>query len=245
MIQEFRCDLHIHTCLSPCGDLGMYPTAIVTRALEAGLHVIAVCDHNATENVPSVIRAAAGKPLTVIPGIEVTSREEVHLLGLFDNMNALSELQDMVYRSLKGSNREEKFGCQAVVNEYDEVEGFNERLLIGASEIPLRRVVEEIHRLGGISIAAHVDRESFSILGQLGFIPEDLPLDALELSRRTGPAEARKLFPRIARRPVLRSSDAHFIEDIGSASTVIAMKEPVMEEFRKAFRGVDGRYIKT
>jgi len=159
-------------------------------------------------------------------------------------MNALSELQDMVYRSLKGSNREEKFGCQAIVNEHDEVEGFNERLLIGASEIPLRHVVEEIHRLGGVSIAAHIDRESFSILGQLGFIPEDLPLDALELSRRTGLAEARKTFPPIADRPILRSSDAHFIEDIGSASTVIAMKQPVMEEFRKAFRGTDGRYIK-
>jgi len=222
----------------------MYPTAIVAKALEAGLDVIGICDHNASENVFPVIRAAEGKPLTVLPGMEISSREEVHLIGLFDNMKALLELQDRVYRSLKGSNREEKFGCQVMVNEFDEVEGFNDRLLIGSTNLPLDRIVSEIQRLGGLSIASHIDRESFSILGQLGFIPPDLPLEALEISSRMGLAEARLSFPELSRKTFLRNSDAHFIEDIGRAVTVVAMRKPVIEEFKKAFRGEDGRYVR-
>ncbi|HPC03738.1 MAG TPA: PHP domain-containing protein [Syntrophales bacterium] len=240
-MKEFRCDLHIHTCLSPCGDLDMYPTAIVAKAIEAGLDVIGICDHNASENAPYVIRAARGTPLTVLPGIEISSREEVHLIGIFDNLNALAPLQEMVYRSLRGTNREEKFGCQVVVNEMDEVEGFNDRLLIGSTDIPLDRIVEAIHRQGGLAIASHIDRESFGVIGQLGFVPPDLPFDALELSYRMTPERAREIFPGLSGRTLIRSSDAHFLRDIGRVWTAVAMEEPTVEAFRKAFLGMDGR----
>jgi PHP family Zn ribbon phosphoesterase len=241
MVKEFRCDLHIHTCLSPCGDLEMYPTAIVAKALEAGLDIIGICDHNASENAPYVVRAARGKPITVLPGIEISSREEVHLIGIFDNWNDLAPLQEMVYRSLRGTNREEKFGCQVVVNEMDEVEGFNDRLLIGSTDIPLDRIVEAIHRQGGLAIASHIDRESFGVIGQLGFVPPGLPFDALELSYRLTPARAREIFPGLSGRTLIQGSDAHFLRDIGRASTVVTMEEPTVEEFRKAFPGLDGR----
>lgn len=242
-VKEFRCDLHIHTCLSPCGDLEMYPTAIVAKAIEAGLDVIGICDHNASENAPYVVRAARGKPLTVFPGIEISSREEVHLIGIFDNYNALATLQEMVYRSLRGTNREEKFGCQVVVNEMDEVEGFNDRLLIGSTDIPLGRIVEAIHREGGLAIASHIDRESFGVIGQLGFVPPDLPFDALELSYHMPPGKAREIYPGIEGRTLVQGSDAHFLRDIGRASTVVAMAEPTLEELRKAFQGLDGRSV--
>ena len=127
-------------------------------------------------------RQQRGEPLTVFPGMEITSREEVHILGLFESMESLLQLQDIVYQALPGLNNEELFGCQAIVNEKDEVEGFNERLLIGSTTLDLRRVTEIIRDLGGIVVAAHIDRESFGILGQLGFFPDDVHFDALEIS---------------------------------------------------------------
>ncbi|MCK4535078.1 MAG: PHP domain-containing protein, partial [Syntrophobacterales bacterium] len=160
MLKGFRCDLHIHTCLSPCADLDMYPTALVEKSLASGLDVIGICDHNASENVRYVIEASRGKPVHVFPGMEITSREEVHVIALFKNIDNLLQIQKVVYNSLSGTNREEIFGCQAIVNESDEVEGFNDRLLIGSTDLSLQEVVEEIHALDGIAIAAHIDRES-------------------------------------------------------------------------------------
>ena len=179
MIRAFRCDLHIHSCLSPCADLEMSPRALVRKSIDEGLDIIAVCDHNASENVRYVIKAAEGTNLVVFPGMEVTSSEEVHVLALFESQEALQKLQARVYEQLPGQNDESIFGCQAIVNEQDEVEGLNERLLIGATGIPLDEIVRMIHELGGLAVASHVDREGFSILGQLGFIPKELPLDAI------------------------------------------------------------------
>jgi len=124
MLRELRCDLHIHTCLSPCADLEMSPKAIVEKSLKENLDIIAICDHNSSENVTYAMKAAAGKPLVVLPGMEVTTREEVHLIALFDRLEEVEELQAKVYNRLPGVNDERIFGCQAVVNELDEVEGF-------------------------------------------------------------------------------------------------------------------------
>jgi hypothetical protein len=243
-IQEFQCDLHIHTCLSPCADLDMYPSALVERSVAAGLDMIGICDHNASENVRYVIEAARGKPLHVLPGMEITSREEAHVIALFENIDNLSRIQEIVYTALSGSNREEIFGCQAIVNAVDEVEGFNDRLLIGAADLSLREVVEAIHGAGGIAIAAHIDRESFSVMGQLGFIPPDIRFDALEISRKTGVKEARKRYPELGGHPFIVSSDAHFIRDIGEGATRIAMQEPSLSELKMALEGREGRYIR-
>jgi 3',5'-nucleoside bisphosphate phosphatase len=243
MIRAFRCDLHVHTCLSPCAGLDMYPSAVVGRALAEKLDVIAVCDHNASENVPYVIRAAQGHKLVVLPGMEITSREEVHLLSLFDSMEGLGRLQEIVNSHLPGQNDENRFGCQAIVNELDEVEGFNDRLLIGATELALADLVRHIHDLGGIAVASHIDRESFSVISQLGFVDPDIPLDALEVSRRTGLAEARKRYPELAGYPFLTSSDAHRCDEIGKGYTAFLLEEPSVHELKMAFSGRGGRRI--
>ena len=243
MIRTFRCDLHIHTCLSPCAGLEMYPTAIVERAVAEKLDVIAVCDHNASENVPYVIRAAAGRALSVLPGMEVTSREEVHLLALFDKMDGLQRLQDIVNAHLPGTNDEERFGCQAIVNEADEVEGFSERLLIGATELALSDLVRQVHDFGGLAIASHIDRESFSVISQLGFIDPEIPFDALEISWRMGPANARRQYPELSGYAFLTSSDAHWCEDIGKACTAFWMEKPTVRELKMALSGQSGRRI--
>jgi PHP family Zn ribbon phosphoesterase len=221
----------------------MHPCAIVHEALVQQLDIIAICDHNTSENVRYVARAAQETGLTVIGGMEVASREEVHIIALFDDLEALSRLQDYVYAHLDGLNDEDAFGMQVIVNEIGEVEGFNERLLIGATDIPMEEVVEKVHGLDGLAIAAHIDRPSFSVISQLGFVPEHVPFDALEISARLGIAEGRKKFPELNRYPFITSSDAHFIKDISAASTKMCLEEASLSEIRMALRKENGRYI--
>ena len=174
---------------------------------------------------------------------EKASKEEVHVIALFDNIDDLLKLQNIVYGALRGMNREEVFGCQPIVNEIDEVEGFNDRLLIGATELSLQESVETIHKLHGLAIAAHIDRESFGVIGQLGFIPSDIQFDALEISYRTGLKKARKKYPEFPNYPFIESSDAHFIRDIGRGSSKIFMENPTISEIKAAFEGRGGRHI--
>lgn len=221
----------------------MYPTAIARQAAARKLDVVAICDHNASENVPYVIRAARGQGVTILPGMEITSSEEAHLLAIFDNMENLQRLQEVVYSRMSGQNDENRFGCQAIVNESDEVEGFNPRLLIGATEMALAELVQQVHFFGGVAIASHVDRESFSVISQLGFIDPEIPFDALEISRRTSLAQARRSYPDLARYPFVTSSDAHRIEEIGKAFTEIWMEEPSVRDLKMAFAGQEGRRL--
>jgi hypothetical protein len=215
----------------------MSPRAIVERSLERELDIIALCDHNSAENVGAAMRAGAKRGLHVLPGLEISSQEEVHTLAIFDDEDQALRMQALVYAHLKGTNRPELFGDQVVVNEFDEVEGFNDRLLIGAAQLRLHDVVREVHRLGGISIASHVDRPSFSVLSQLGFIPDDLDLDAVEVSRQVDPRSARTAVPEIGSRPVVASSDAHFLDDIGGATTLFHLETPTLNELRLALAG--------
>jgi PHP family Zn ribbon phosphoesterase len=183
------------------------------------LDVISVCDHNASENAAHVLKLSRGKPITVIPGMEISTREEVHLLALFDELESLYRLQDEVYDHLPGVNQEEVFGCQAIVNAEDEVEGMNAHLLIGAVDIPLQDVIARIHRLGGLAVASHIDRPSYSVLSQLGFIDPSMQFDALEVSAAMGIGRARQQYVELASFAMLTSSDAHVVRDIGRAFT--------------------------
>ncbi len=175
--------------------IGYVPPSLVAQAIAMNLDVIAVCDHNSSENIAYVQKAAKGQTITVLPGMEITSSEEVHLLALFDSLELLTDLQDVIYTHLAGVNDEDLFGCQAIVNERDEVEGFNDHLLIGATDLPLKSLIDAIHERNGLAIASHIDRESFSVISRLGFIAEDMNFDALEISARMGMEEARRRFP--------------------------------------------------
>jgi len=242
-MRKFSCDLHIHTCLSPCAELDMHPSAVIRKALEKKIDVIAVCDHNSSENAPYVMNAAKGTGLVVLPGMEVTSMEEVHTIALFKTLEDLLSFQKVVYENLTGENDEDVFGVQAVVNEAGEVEGFNPRLLIGATGLSLNSVVDAIHGFDGLAIASHIDRESFSVLGQLGFVPPDAAFDALEISARTGIKKGRELYPELSGYTFITSSDAHFTTDIGSSPTVFFIEAPSFDEIRMALKGEGGRYV--
>ncbi len=243
MLKVFNCDLHIHTCLSPCAELDMHPRKIVTQAIQKRLDMIAICDHNASANVPYVAAAAAGKDLIILPGMEITTREEVHLLALFESIENLVKLQTVIDEHLFGENDEERFGVQAIVNEQGEVEGINQQLLIGATDLSIDMIVEHIHELRGLAVPAHIDRESFSVLGQLGFIDDRSGFDALEISRHTGIQKGRIQYPQYSRYPFLTSSDAHFTDDIGTSVTSIVMETPCFSELRQALLGQNGRRV--
>jgi PHP family Zn ribbon phosphoesterase len=236
-------DLHIHTCLSPCAELDMSPQRIVSRAVERGLELIAICDHNSAENVAAVIEAANTADLVVIPGMEITSREEVHILGLFNSLAEILWVQEQVYEHLDGENEPAAYGMQVVVQADESVTGFNERLLIGATDLSIERIVSIIHRQHGLAIAAHIDREGFGILGQLGFIPPELELDALEVSAKMSLSDARTVFNEYRQYPFITSSDAHTPDGIGTASTTYRMANISFEELVLAIRAEGGRSI--
>lgn len=242
MSRVFRCNLHLHTCLSPCGDLDMHPQAVVDECIGCGLDIIAVTDHNASENVIFVQRAAAGSGLVVLPGMELCTREEVHILAIFERLENLQALQGFVYENLRGRNDERAFGVQAIVNEFGEVEGFNDHLLIGATDIPIDRAVDMIHSLGGLAIASHIDRQAFGIIGQLGFVPREVQFDALEVSMRTTPEEVRRMYPDIAMYTIIKSSDAHTLDHIATACTRMLLEEPCFQEVKMALGRQGGRY---
>jgi len=241
MLKAFKADLHIHTCLSPCTELDMSPQNIVNTARKKDINIIGICDHNSSENSVAVMKAAEKSDINVIPGMEVTSQEEVHVLALFDEMENALKLQACVYEKLPGDNDEEAFGMQVIVNEKDEVLGFNQKLLIGATTIPLSEIIQLIHSFNGIAIASHIDRESFSLISQLGFIPEDLELDALEISPHMTFEEAKENYKN--NYPITCSSDAHYPHDIGKGFTSFFLKNGTVAEIKKALNNEDGRKL--
>ncbi len=244
MLKIYNADLHIHTCLSPCGDLDMSPRKIVETAILCGLNIIAITDHNASENVLATMKAAEGKPVTVLAGMEVASAEEAHLLALFDGMEPMAQFQKIVYDNLMSFGIDQRtIDEQVIVNEKDEVEGFNDHLLFGASALSFQQLVEEVHRLNGIAIASHVDRESFSVISQLGFIPDDLPLDALEISYHTSIEQARAMFPDARRFPLIKNSDAHYSNEIGRQRTKLLLAAPTLSEIKLALSNSQGRKV--
>ena len=235
-MKELKADLHVHTCLSPCAEAEMAPSAIVRQAKAVGLDMIAICDHNSIENAQAVMKAGERESLRVIPGIEITSREEVHILGLFKSRRELTRIGMVVSDHLVGRNDEEAFGPQTIVDEWDQPVGSNPSLLIGATSLDVGSTVDAIHDCGGLAIAAHVDRQRFSLIGQLGFIPAGLNLDAVEVSGRIPTGQWQGL-------PVVASSDAHRLEDIGRNHTTFCAENASLDEIGKALRGEAGRRI--
>ncbi len=239
----YRADMHIHTCLSPCGDWGMTPKAIVEKSRQMGLDIIAVCDHNTAENTGAAVRAGQKRGVIVLPGMEICSKEEVHVLAIFETPARAERMQAFVYDHLPGNNESNLWGDQIVVDENDEVVAENFNLLIGASTLSVYDLVSKINDFDGICIASHIDRPAFGIISNLGFIPEDLHFTALEVSWRISIAEAVASIPGIGRFSCITSSDAHYIKDVGKIWTGFMLKAPTFDEVRMGLAGQSGRRI--
>lgn len=244
-LKRFNADLHIHTCLSPCSDWEMSPKQIIERCCEKGIDIIAVCDHNSAENADSLICVGAERGICVLPGMEVCSREEVHIVTFFEELSQALSMQEYVYEHLPGENQSEVFGCQVVADKHDNVVGENERLLIGATQLGVHEIVDKAHSLNGLSIASHIDRPAYGIINQLGFIPPDLMLDGVEVSFRMPLQKTWDTGIGGRTLPCVTSSDAHYLDDIGRASTPFLLAAPGFAEVRFALQEKEGRQVEV
>ncbi len=208
-----RFDLHIHSCLSPCADLEMAPAAIVAQACLAGLGGIAVVDHNSARNAPAMAECCAAAGLACLFGLEVATIEDVHLLTLFDRVEQAAAMTDLVYAALpRRVNQPEVFGDQPIVNAQGEIDELEWRLLSAPTRLSLAEVGAAVRDCGGLLVASHVDRPTFSFFSQLGVLSGDEGFDAMELSAHSQAADWRA---RTGRLPLVRSSDAHYLHQIG------------------------------
>jgi PHP family Zn ribbon phosphoesterase len=242
-MKKFRADLHVHTVLSPCAEVEMIPPLIVQTALEKHIDLIAITDHNASANVGAVQEAARGTSLTVLPGMEVQSREEVHLLTLFDSLDALQGWQAEVDRSLPDQpNQPGFFGEQFVVDKTGEFLRREPRLLLTSTRFSIDEIFERVRALGGVVIPAHVDRFSYGLFPTLGLVSEAWNLLALEISRHTTPERAVATFAATRSYPLIQGGDVHRLDEFLGA-TVFTLASPTLLELCMAFKQRNGRQV--
>ena len=240
-MKSYIAELHVHTCLSPCAEVEMIPPLIAQTALDQGINLIAITDHNASANAEAVMRAAAGAGLTVLPGMELQTVEEVHLLCLFDTLEQTRAWQEEVDRRMPAlENDAEHFGDQFVVDETGDFVRRETRLLLASANIGLSDAVERVHQLGGLAIPAHVDRKAYSLIQNLGLIPEDAPFDALEISRHITPERARLNYPQLEKYALIQSGDVHRLDEY-LGRNLFRLESPTVAEIRLALQGRDGR----
>ena len=202
-------DLHIHSALSPCAQDDMTPNNIVNMALIKGLDAIAITDHNSCDNVKAAL-AVADSRIIILPGMELQSREEVHILCYFTEFSELEGFEAFVRPYLQPSPFDPvMFGRQLIMDENDEIIGEREDLLISSADLSIDEIVPEVRRRGGAAVPAHIDRPSFSIISQLGFIPPELEFKTFEIS-----SLGLTTFLRDEKSAYITSSDAHYLENI-------------------------------
>lgn len=242
-MKTFIAELHVHTVLSPCAEIEMIPPFIVQEALERGINLIAITDHNATANVRAVQKAAAGTDLVVLAGMEIQTREEVHMLCLFDTAEQAEAWQSAVDLYLPDlPNNPDYFGEQFVVDENGDFVRREERLLLSSADLSLHEAVEGVRTLGGLSIPAHVNRKAYGLLENLGLVPTDVTFDALEISRHLDLKEAPLKYPQLKGYPLIQSGDVHRLEEF-LGKNVFKVEAPTIRELGLALAQREGRSI--
>ncbi|ADE56811.1 MAG: PHP domain-containing protein [Aminobacterium colombiense] len=243
-LRPYYVDLHIHTVLSPCGELEMGAHDIVSKARQEGIQIIAITDHNSALNVPAITKAAGGSPV-VIPGLEVQTAEDIHIVTLFRDCQVASDYQRWLWERMPGlRNRPEVFGDQLVISEKDDILDEEEILLVQGVGYSVDEVALEAKGRGGLVILAHIDRPSFSYTAVLGPIPSSFPADALEISWRCSSEEVEVFREEYPEWTFIRSSDSHWLRSLCVENcSVLLLAEPTFDEIAKAIRKEDGRCV--
>lgn len=222
----------------------MIPPLIVQQALEHQINLIAITDHNASTNVAAVQKAADGTGLTVLPGMEIQSREDVHLLCLFASLSDLENWQHQVDLSLPDElNPADHLGEQYVVDAYGEFIRTETRLLLTATQFSIEEIIQQVHARGGLVIPAHVNRSAYGLFPTLGFLADWWDFPALEISRHITPEELRKKFPSSSRLPLIQSGDVHRLDEF-LGTTLFEMETPTLGEIRMALHGESSRKVR-
>lgn len=208
-------DFHIHSCLSPCASDDMTPANIVGMGVVAGLDAIAITDHNSCLNCRAAMQVGEQYGITVIPGMELCTKEEVHVICLFYQLEDAEKFSTYIKETmLQVKNQPALFGNQLIYNELDELTGIEELLLISASRLGFTEVAEKMEEYHGVMIPAHLDKQSNSLIYQLGFVPEGSSFTCFELRDLSKLHELRKRYPYLQQCQVLSNSDAHQLCEI-------------------------------
>lgn len=224
---KFYYDLHIHSALSPCGDEDMTPNNIVNMAAIKGLDIIAVTDHNSSLNCAAAIEAAKGLPLMVLPGMELCTAEECHVVCVFPHLAECLEFNDYVrkhYTPVK--NKPEIFGRQLIMDAEDEIVGEEECLLTTSTALSVDSISKTVCDMGGAAFPAHIDRPSYSVLAMLGFLTPEMGFKTAELSKLCGSVD--ELYPvhkYLEDYRIVRNSDAHYLGDIAERENYLELEE--------------------
>ena len=218
-------DFHIHTALSPCGDDDMTPNNIVNMAVLKGLDAIAITDHNSAGNVRACVECGAKAGIIVIPGMEVETSEDVHVVCLFPSVQQAEMMDSIVSENLPViKNRADIFGNQYILNEDDTVVGCVDNLLSTATTLDIYTLVDKVNEIGGVAIPAHIDKSSYSVISNLGFIPEDIDFTAVEIKNPDRVSELKKNHA-IDSCHIMHNSDAHFLWDIHERDFFLEVNE--------------------
>ncbi len=243
-MKEFRADLHIHTVLSPCGSLEMSPENIIQSAKQKGLDVIGITDHNSTRQSRIIKELGKQHRIFVLCGAEVNTKEDVHCLALFENDEKLDHFQKYLDDNLPVvHNKPELFGDQVWVDKDGNILGEEERLLIVGLNQSIEEVAQKVNALDGIFIPAHVDRPTYSIGSQLGFVPSDLKVSAVEVSRIASLAKIYANYPWVKDYTIVTNSDAHVPQDIGIGYSTFLIEKLSFNEIKKALDNKERRKV--
>lgn len=220
------CDLHIHSALSPCADTDMTPNNIVNMSVLCGLQMIALTDHNSIGNVEAAMKAAKELPITVVPGMELETMEEIHFVCLFPTLEIAKEFDAWLtpYR-MPIKNKPEIFGKQLYMNENDEIVGTEEFLLVTATTCSIYDAAPKVRALGGVIYPAHVDRSSYSVISNFGTVPEDLKFTSVEISAKITKEEALEKYPYLSKYQIVTDSDSHYLDTFYDTQNPIELPE--------------------
>lgn len=219
-------DLHLHSCLSPCGDDDMTPWNLVNMAKILGLDIIALTDHNTCRNCRSAMKVGEMAGITVVPGMELCTAEEIHCVCLFDDIDKAEAFSDYIKTTMPSvKNREEIFGRQLMMNEGDVILGKEEILLTVASSVSIDELPSLIKSYEGVCFPAHIDRESYSVISSLGDFPPELEVNVFELTPEADETEYRGRYEALKGKVTVRNSDAHYLQNMREREFFIDLDE--------------------
>ncbi len=244
MLKKYKIDLHNHSVLSPCGGLEMSPLAVIARAKELGLDIIAITDHNSCKNCQAYYELGKEQGIVVICGVEIQTMEEIHVVALFPNVEEAMKFDEQLYEALLPiENNPDYFGDQVIVDKDENILGLEERALINSVVWDFETTVSKVKEFDSICFPAHIDAQTNSVISQLGFLPANLSIDGVGITARCDIKSFLADNSYLANLTVIRNSDAHYLNDMGTGSCFARLEEATFAELKRAFAREDGREI--
>lgn len=223
---KYTYDLHIHSCLSPCADNDMTPANIAGTATLAGIQIMALTDHNSVKNCPSFFKACKAYGVIPIPGMELTTAEDIHVVCLFDGLEqALAFGEEVDSKRVKIPNRTDIFGDQFIMDENENIIGTDEFILPNATQISIDEAPGIVKKYNGVCYPAHIDRQANGIIATLGTFPDYPPFRCAELHDKEKIAEHIEKYPILSDKRIVISSDAHYLWDIRDADATVEIDD--------------------